>query len=216
MTAATPRKADVAGFTLIEMIVALALLSLVMGLLASTVRSSRHVLAVIDRNNMASAIVPVQSYLLSSFAQIVPPQLNRASTDRKPSLLGDAASVRFTTFHAPQGQIDGLYNVELHLVSNGDRASLFDLVATHTLFRPTTNDAKDVPVQRRRSILASNISAITFSYFGTVDGEPNTWRWLDTWSSVDRLPRLVRINVKLAQGPSQNWQQLKFPLQLAD
>ena len=60
-----------AGFTLIEIIVALALLSLIMGILAGSVKTARNVLAVIEANNTHSAIVPAQSYLRSAFAQTV-------------------------------------------------------------------------------------------------------------------------------------------------
>ena len=106
--ATTPRAPPDAGFTLIEMIVALALMSLIVGLLASSVRGTRQVLAFIDRNNVTGAVPPAQSYLLSSFAQTVSAQ--QAGADRPPALLGEPARVRFTTSHAPQGQIEGLYH----------------------------------------------------------------------------------------------------------
>ena len=212
--ATTRRAPPDAGFTLIEMIVALALMSLIVGLLASSVRGTRQVLAFIDRNNVTGAVPPAQSYLLSSFAQTVSAQ--QAGADRPPALLGEPARVRFTTSHAPQGQIEGLYHVELRLEPMSGRSPPFDLVAIHTLARPAQADGEDLPAPSRRSILASNVVAASFEYYGTVDGEPDQWRWLDSWSSADRLPRLVRIDVRFAPGQPQTWRRLEFPLQLAD
>ena len=210
-----PHVSSDAAFTLIEVIVGLALLSLVMGMMAGSVKGSRNVLAFIDRNNAASAVVPAQSFLLSSFAQVVPAQLSVAAADRAPPLSGNSTHVRFTTFHSPQGQIEGLYDIELRLEAMGSRPGAYDLVAEHRLSRPPQEKEVAAPPSRR-STLASNVVAASFSYFGTIDAEPDNWRWLDTWSSADRLPRLVRIDVRLAPDQPQLWRRLVFPLQLAN
>ncbi len=209
---AAPHASSDAAFTLIEVIVSLALLSLIMGMMAGSVKGSRNVLAFIDRNNEASAVVPAQNYLLSSFAQIIPAQASSAG--RPPSLSGDPARVRFTTSYSLQGQIEGLYEIELHLEPMSGRARSFELVAVHRLSRPASADT--APPSGRRATLASNVVAASFSYFGTIDGEPDKWQWLDNWTSADRLPRLVRIDVKFTSGHVQNWRRLIFPLQLAD
>ena len=202
-----------AGFTLIEMLVAIALLALIVGMLAGSIQGSRNVLAFIERNNTASALLPAQSYLRSALAQTVPAQLSNATVDRTPVLQGDAARVRFKTFYAPQGQIEGLYNVEVHLEPANARASMFDLVAIQTLLRPA---GSDTAAPSRRAVLASNVRAVSFAYFGASDAATQDWQWFQAWSSAERLPRLVRVDVSFGPDQGRIWRHLEIPLQLSD
>ena len=201
-----------AGFSLMEVIVALALLSLITGLLASSVKGTRNILAFVARNNAASASLPAQSYLRSAFAQAVPASAGATAADRTTGLEGDATRVAFKTAYAPKGQFEGLYHVEVRLEPGPGRSPGSDLVVIQTLLRP---DGADPAPPSQRSTLASNVSAVTFSYFGVDTLPPNDWQWFDSWSSPDQLPRFVRLEVTFARGAAQSWRQLVFPLQLA-
>ena len=206
-----------AGFTLIEIIVALALLSLIMGILAGSVKATRNVLAVIEANNTHSAIVPAQSYLRSAFAQTVPAKSALAIANQTAGLLGEPTRVGFNTFYATRGQIGGLYHVEIRLEPARGGSSTFDLIAIQTLVRPIPADGTDAPPPARfRSVLASNVASVSFEYFGIDDAEPGQWQWLDGWSSAERLPRLVRLDVTFAPGQTQSWRRLECPLQFAE
>ena len=130
-----------AGFTLIEMIIALALLSLISAMLAGSVAGTRNVLAFIERNNAASAVLPAQGYLRSAFARTIPAKLGSGPSGRTPVLLGEPAHVRFKTFFAPRGQVEGLYDIEVGLAPATGRASGFDLVVIQTLRRPALTGA---------------------------------------------------------------------------
>ena len=204
-----------AGFSLIEVIVALALLSLITGLLANSIRGTRNILAAVARNTAAGASVPAQNYLRSAFAQTVPATPGFTTGARTAALEGDGARVAFKTSYAPKGQFEGLYRVEVRLEPGPARASGSDLVVIQTLVRPSADGDEAAP-PGQRSTLASNVSAISFSYYGVDLSQPGDWQWLGSWSSPDKLPRLVRLEVTFAPGLGQSWQPLEFPLQLAD
>lgn len=213
-----PRPPSDAGFTLIEMLVALALASVSVGILAGSVRSSRTVMAFIERNTAASAIVPAQSYLRLALAQAIPAQASPASTsNRTPVLIGEPDRISFNTFYAPRGQIAGLYQVEVRLEPVGGRAlNGFDLIAIQTLLRSARSVAPDVPLPTRKSTLASNVQAVSIRYFGIDDQDPENWQWLQSWSSVERLPRLVQISVTFTKDQNRIWHRLEAPLQLSN
>lgn len=204
------------GFTLIEVIVALALLSLIMVIMGEAVRSARNVLAFVERSNAASAIAPGQSYLRSVLAQAIPPGLSIASVTGTRGLRGDPSSVRVNTLYAMRGQIQGAYHIEVFLEPMTGTASAFNLVAVQTPIRPLPAEGSDVEIPSQRLKIASNVVSAAFAYFGTRDAEPGVWQWFDSWSSTERLPRLVRVDVTLAPGQAQVWRRLEFPLQLAD
>ena len=204
------------GFTLIEVLVGLVLLSLVMGILAQGLRDARNVLAYVERSNAAIAIVPGQDYLRSVFAQAIPPGQSIVSVTGTRGLQGEATSVRVNTLHALRGQIEGAYHVDVFLEPMNGTGSAFNLVAVQTPVRPPPDEGSNLDIPSQRLTIASNVVSAAFGYYGTRDGEPDDWQWFQSWSSTERLPRLVRADVTLAPGEAQVWKQLVFPLQLAD
>ena len=203
-----------AGFSLIEIVVALALLSLIMGLLAGSVKGTRNVLAFIERNNTDSAILPAQNYVRSALAQATG-RSRMTVADQTPGLVGDSRRVHFRTLYSPRGQYEGIYDVEIRLEPAQNNFS--DLVVFQTLLRPKPSDGSDAPPTASfRSILASNVASVSLEYFGIDDAEPGQWQWLDAWSSTERLPRLVRLDVTFAPGQTQSWRRLECPLQFAE
>lgn len=209
------RRPAQSGFTLIEMLVALALLALAMAVLAGSVRLSRSVLAAIDRNSAASARLPAQAYLRSALAATVPPSTTDTQTAPEPPLEGDATRLRFVTVHATRAQLQGAYVVEVGLSPSRSIAGQLDLVAEQRLLRPASDRAGSPDRQARRAVLAANVAGVTFAYFGATGDTPPAWRWFDAWSATARLPRLVRIELTFASGQGRPWR-LDVPLQMAE
>ena len=153
-------RTEQAGFTLIEMIVALALLALVAGLLAGTVRSTRNVMAAIERINAASAVLPAQTYLRSALAQTLPARQSALIGDLTPGLSGGPSGVRFKTFFAPRGQLEGVYRIGVGLEPMPDRSGAYNLIVTQTLLRPAPADGSSALAPSLTSTLASNVAAV--------------------------------------------------------
>jgi general secretion pathway protein J len=204
-----------AGFSLMEVIVALALLSLITAMLAGSIKSTRSILAMIDRNTTASALLPAQSYLRAALTQTVPAP-GASAPDATPSLTGEPASIRFRTLYSPKGLIEGLYDIQVRLEPSANRAQLFDLVVRQKLARQQPPAGPDETAHHLRSVLASNVRSVSFRYFGADTLSSDEADWSQTWSSAERLPRLVRVEVTFAPDEAQSWRALDFPLQLAD
>ncbi len=205
-----------AGFTLVEMVVALALLALIMALLAGSINIARRVLATIETNNAANSVVAAQNYLRATFAQAFPLAPEDTAEGRVPSFAGGPANVRFATTHVPRGQVEGVYRVEIGLEPSTVRNRAFDLVVTQTMIRNAPSDGESSPVLSRRSTLVPNIQRVSFSYYGVVGDAEDQFQWQTFWSKPDRLPRLVRIDVTFGAGDPRIWLRLQVPLHLSD
>lgn len=196
-----------AGFSLMEVIVALALLSMIMALLAGAIKGARDVVGFIERSAAASAVVPAQTYLRSVLAKAAPVA---------PGLMGDATSLRVRTFHALRGQLEGLYQIEIALEPVAGRPSVSDLVAIQSPVRAAAPDGSAADVASLKFRLLANVQSVAFSYFGASDEAPDQLTWLAEWTARSGLPRLVRVEVTMAPGQPQVWRQLDFPIQLAE
>ena len=203
-----------AGFTLIEMLVAIALLAMLAALLAAGLRTARLAVAFVAQSNAAMPVQAAQAYLRSALeqARTVP---RAGSANQELTFLGSANAMIFTTSHAPRGQYDGLYRVEISLERSADRRAGLDLVVIQSLARPPMSDAQAPPAVRRRARLLDNIQSADFSYFGGVD-EANRPQWRNGFADLDKLPRLVAIDVRFADADPRTWHPLIVPLYVSD
>jgi general secretion pathway protein J len=201
------------GFTLIEMLVAVALLSIMMVLLIGAIGNARVALAFVERANVVTPVYSAQNYLRSALLQARAKQRGLDSNDREIGFLGDAQNMTFTTSFAPNGQFGGLYQVRIGLERSAGGQS-YELIVTQALDRPASNDER-AAVPKLRAVLIENVEAVAFSYFGPKEDKPAP-EWLDGWSQTYRLPALVSIELKFARGDSRTWYRLIVPLFASD
>ncbi|MFA5949768.1 MAG: prepilin-type N-terminal cleavage/methylation domain-containing protein [Hyphomicrobium sp.] len=195
------------GFTLIEMLVSLALLALITATLAQMVFSARRALSYVDRASSQAPVYAAQSYVRSALEQAAPVEPQAVGDQSRLGFSGDADRVTFTTSHAPLGVYQGLYRVGLGAEPN-DRGG-YDLVAELELYRPTAAQAETAP--RRTAKLLSGVASVTFSYFqpNVQEGESH---WRADWSQSGSLPSLVSLDVRFPRGDSRQWETLTVPL----
>ena len=200
LVGARVRAAGEGGFTLIEMLVGLALLALIMTLLTQLIFEARHALALVDRSNGQTPIIAVQGYLRSALTQVQPIQIAGAGDQSRLGLAGEEGVLAFTTSYATRGTFQGLYRVEIRALPNG-RGGL-DLKADETLYRPATGMPVEVP--HRQLTLIENIAGVGFAYFkpATEEGQPP---WVTSWPSSGDLPGLVSVEVRFPKGDERVW-----------
>lgn len=179
------RRSDAAGFTLIELAVALALAGLVSVILLYGIRVSvlgldrlsRHAEEVDDRRSIEAVI----RRALASVAAI--PVFEGAA-----SFSGAPTGVKFLSLAEDGGP--GLYRVEIALdAARQDRP----LILSRRLADPAG------PARAQQSVLARNIGFFQIAYFGATspDAEP---AWLARWDGLTYPPKLVRITFSGADG----------------
>jgi general secretion pathway protein J len=185
------------GFTLVEIMVAMVLLSITMLLLYSGLSFALRAWDAGDINGRRTADRRLgENFLRRELSELFPMRFKDA-TQLKVAFEGGANRVRFVSSRAPGVQVGGLSLVGIEVEENREKRSR-DLV----MYRAMPDDeAKDfAPLERgERHLLLAGIEQVTFGYFGSENefAEP---KWQDTWDYTGRIPEMVRIRMQARDG----------------
>lgn len=199
------------GFTLLEVLVCLALIAPIIAMIAAGITSTRLTIGAADRLNERSTVPMAQDYLRSALIQAQTFSSSRSATDQDLTLTGDESSLSFITAYSSQAQVKGLYRVSVSVVPSPKGVGLKNLIVNQSLFRPAIPGAKEQPQATASATLISGIKNATFAYFGEASGFEGSG-WLANWLQRDDFPSLVRIDVVFPKGDERQWPTLKAPL----
>jgi general secretion pathway protein J len=187
-----------AGFTLVELIIALLLMagmaSILFGSLSLAARSwDGGEAKVVQVSDMRAA----QTYLRAQIAAQYPQRLWKAA--ELPLLFaGERDEMRYAAALPERVAEGGVYLFRLAVVRTGDKSQLVQERAIPDLAASQAPEFQDA----ERSVLADGIAELAIGYFGrdanAADADLPTWR--DRWDDRQRLPLLVRIDVKPVKG----------------
>lgn len=191
-----------AGFTLAEMLVALAITALVAVVLFGAVGQWRVSAAhAADADARFTRIFTAEQLLRTRIAALRPdkdPQNAGASLD----LDGDTTRFEFTA--PPPDRVAPDAPWRYRLLRAGDGAlvlyGISTLAAGVDLHDPGVTGWQPVP-------LVEGTAGLAISYYGT-DPVSHALTWQDDWSRRPALPRLVRIRVRFAEGDPRVWPEL--------
>lgn len=204
-----------AGFTLLEVLVALMLTAMLMAGLATAIQTARRVLAATERNATASDVLAAQGFLRASIAAAFVAPTTVGSLDDV-SFLGGTTRLAFATGYVPKGLHQGLYRLELALVPSVRGEGLWDLVAREQPARPPLATGAALPrAAAHASPLFQGIAGAKFAYFGKTDRDSEEEAWFDAWPDPERTPRVVRLDVSFPEGDPRVWPTLLIPLEQA-
>ena len=187
------------GFTLIELMVALVLMagiaSILYGSLALAARSWDGGEAKADQvSDMRSALAYLRTQLSEQY-----PQRMWKTPELQLLFAGERDELRYAAVLPERVAGGGVYYFRLAVDRAGDKSQLVQermIPDTFALQAPEfTTDAE-------RSVLADDIAELKISYFGrdanAAEIDAPTWR--DRWDDRQRLPLLVRVDVKPVKG----------------
>jgi prepilin-type N-terminal cleavage/methylation domain-containing protein len=188
------------GFSLIEMVVALALLSLTLAMMPGAIDMARRAAGTAPRLERAAAI----SAALDVMGRWLPTAMPSLTVDdvrqRVPAFDGQADRVSFAAPAPASVKTGGVMLYQLRLLqAAGARAGRFDLAAE---LAPLTTDGPDQSARpaAEKHVLVEDVARLSVRYFGLPangDGGP---AWQDSWSGRMELPQLVEISFDLS-GP---------------
>jgi general secretion pathway protein J len=186
-----------AGFTLIEIIVAMTLLATMMLLLYSGLSFALRSWDAGDANGRRTADRRIgENFLRRELTELFPMRW-KDGTALRFAFEGDARHLRFVSSRPAGVSTGGLALVGVE-VEEGERRNQRDLVMRRAM---PDDDAKDFrPLDRaERAILVAGIDSVAFSYFGSLNDftEPV---WTDTWPHPGRIPQMVRVRVTESGG----------------
>lgn len=223
------RRGSSAGFTLLELLLAITLLGLIAVLLAGGIRLGARVWETGDaRAEEIARLEVVQTFLRRQLSQAValrPPRaqrlVRRGEDDdgdldsrlsrARGSFEGDGESLRFAAPAPPQFGIGGFYVMSLALErAEEDR----QLVLTARPYHPEMDAEPDDDEEGMRvSVLLEGVDEIEIEYFGSLRRREEP-RWHERWEKTRALPKLVRLRLTFADE-SRYWPELVVAPKLA-
>ena len=189
-----------AGFTLVELLVGLALFSLLAILLFDNVgfglrawqRGTAHAV-------QFEGILVTQDLLRRLIGNLYPMLVTEGSTQRL-DFEGSAQAINFLSNAPLVAAGGGRFRYRIFVERRQDRADLI-MSATPELAGPTDS------TMTRRTVLLSSIENAEFAYFGEGISDRHM-QWQDKWAQRVDGPSLLRIRVAFAAANGQLWPDL--------
>jgi general secretion pathway protein J len=199
--------ARVQGFTLLELLVVISILSLIMSATFGAVRiSNRSFQAGIERANASEQLRLASAFLQRQFTQILPIV---TATEAEPviSFLGSRNQLRFI---APSPQFADGAGLFVYTLSVDENPGAQRLMIAYTPYDPGAEHFFGSTAGRMQ-ILAEELSGGDFEFYGA-KSEREQPAWHDTWESeLAQLPQLVRIRL-LTNTAKPEWPVLTFAI----
>jgi len=190
-----------AGFTLLEVLVAMTLLGLVMVLLFGGLRLGIHAWEASDAHLNGIEDVQLTQRFIRNEIEHAYPKLD-SSDPVMPHLVfsGSSHAVRFLA-SAPQNlAAAGRAIVELKVEKTDGKKNLVVRV------KPELAWADDVSAEHEE-IFLTDIRDISLEYFGR-SGSNTTPAWSHEWTDRFHLPQLIRVSVAFEEGDKRIWPQM--------
>jgi len=196
---AAPTKFTSGGFTLVELLVALTIMGMVLGLLMNSMSFSMRTVDAVQ-----SRISAIESFHQSQRAlrrqlQLALPLFNRDSEN--PQQLDFSADMKQLDFVAPVPGLaagGGLYRISLRIEDDPNPDGRDGrLTMRYRLYLDTFQHAAN-DLEANEVILLENFSRAQFSFFDTLRRDIGPWS--SDWEHVERLPDLVRLSVDFGDG----------------
>ncbi|HEX4261603.1 MAG TPA: prepilin-type N-terminal cleavage/methylation domain-containing protein [Acetobacteraceae bacterium] len=178
-----------AGFTLIEVIVSLAVLGLMMVVILGGLRLGTRTWRSVDRDAAGSAdVAAVQDVLRHAIRDAEPAFASATLGDRTLAFDGGTDALALVS-PLPQAIASGVRAQQTFLVEPAGRSR--QLVLLWRLDLPAS-DGGALP--ENRVVLLDHVARVRFAYFGATEpAQPPAWQRL--WSGRARMPELVRVRI---------------------
>jgi len=187
------------GMTLVELLVALTLFSLILSLIFSGLRASgksweRSAAQINNTDNLRLEL----AFVCKTLGEAVP--LVLLDGKQNPVVFkGEPDAIHFTAQLPSHRGGGGLYLLSLSTVEHGDKREL--QLAYQSISPALDIDHLEAGDDGKTMTLMTDINTLIFSYYGSEDTGKDP-EWSDTWHNQQNLPLLVRIHIEPANKAS--------------
>jgi general secretion pathway protein J len=208
------RRPNEAGFTLVELLVALTLLGLISVVLFGGLRfGTRAWEASSVQAERLAKVQAVQGLLRRRIAQALPPGPEGTRVagpeEGRAVFSGDSDALQFLAVVPSRAGVGGIYAFDLTVIDDGEGARL---ELTWRLHRADDDEAArdEIPAAGLggRRILIDGLARAQFRYFGAM-GPGQAADWGDSWDAGAGLPGLIAIEAEFPEGDGRAWPVLR-------
>lgn len=192
------KRSSQSGFTLIELVVAMALLGTMMVLLYSGLTFSLRSWDAGEVNGRRTADRRIgENFLRRELSELFPMRWKDAMMVRF-AFDGQAQRLRFVSSRPAGISQGGLSLVGLEIEQEPGPARVRNLVMRRAM---PDDDAKDfTPLDHaERTVLIAGIDSVAFDYFGS-ENDFSQPQWTNSWKFDARIPEMIRMRVKADEG----------------
>ncbi len=187
------------GFTLLEVLLAMALLSIIMVLLFASLAASAKSWH-LGENKIAQVNEKALTYgFFKRYLQAARPVFANDSTDI--AFDGKEQSLEFVANAPLSSGFKGLQVFSVAYQSSEEGGKLSVALKPYTLLEEETGEVEE-------QILLERIESFRIDYF-----DPGEGAWLEQWSEKEELPALVKISIALTDHS--DWPPIIFAMKLA-
>jgi len=198
----TVRREQDAGFTLVELLVSLAIISVLSGMVLAGVQLGFQTAAQARVRGAGNAAVIAAQTVLRDRIEALVPNTRFEFTRRIADVRGDAARFSFLAPAAPADRPASLTRYRLARSEEGQLV-LFALADTTAGVDPYAPGTAGWTPQ----VLLTNVERLEIAYFGTLPGD-STRDWRSRWIERGNPPELVRVRVTFFDGDRRQWPDL--------
>jgi general secretion pathway protein J len=190
MTRQSRHRPQDAGFTLVEMLVALVLIGLLsaalFGGLRFAARATDRATAATDH---AAALALAYGFLQTQLGNAQPYPATADPKDKQIVFDGASNQIDVITTTPARLAMGGFFHLHLAVTNTRGQLRLF----AEWREPPRRDDAgPETPLEP--TVLLDNLRAVAFAFFGTIDPElPDEWH--DEWQAVTALPKMIRLRI---------------------
>jgi general secretion pathway protein J len=184
-----PRRIKERGFTLMEMLVALALMGMIAVILITSLQLGGHTWQRVMRSAAGTEEIAEAQESLRQLLSSLSPGDNR----RRLSLVSNGTSLEFSSV-APAASSDGILRYQVS-VSAGSKA-------LEIRVSPGQDGHLGGSADSRAEALLPRVASLAVQFWFKSETGPG--RWVDRWES-DRLPQLIRIDLAFEANDKRRW-----------
>lgn len=196
------------GFTLIEILVALVLLSMILLLLFSSLFTAIKYWQVGENSIEKNDEIRLASHFIRQQISQSVPILWVDKDEEKLLFQGESDKLFFTSTLPSYRGGGGIHTLTLKVIQTDDESQLG---MAYSLLTPDNLPFQEGTDKNAQFVaIVSNIDSIRFSYYGKEKNDEEA-KWFDIWKNNDFLPQLVRIKINMLDT-SRKWPVLDIPV----
>ncbi len=187
------------GFTLIELVVAMALLGTMMLLLYSGLSFSVRSWDAGDVNGRRTADRRIgENFLRREISELFPMRWKEPNVV-KFAFEGEKDHLRFVSSRPAGIAQGGLSLVSLEVLDEGGGSRKRNLVMRRAM--PDEEQKSFAPLDKAEAtVMIAGVQGVTFEYFGS-ENDFTPPQWTDTWKPANRVPEAIRLRIVGDDGP---------------